>query len=89
MGCQPVQHVREELAPLDPLEEAVQPMEVEAAPIEAVELSPVLKKKKKKTSYRAMMASVTQSGSPRDVEKERESIRKATGGGAFSKIDKI
>ena len=26
---------------------------------------------------------------PRDLEKEKEALRKVTGGGAFSKIDKI
>lgn len=48
------------------------------------------KKKKKKTSYKNMMAGMMKSSSPaRDVEKEKESLRKVTGGGAFSKIDKI
>jgi len=46
------------------------------------------KKKKKKTSYKAMMAAMT-TAKEVDIEKEKESIRKATGGGAFSKIDKI
>jgi hypothetical protein len=49
----------------------------------------VIKKKKKKTSYKAMMAAMTSSDVPRDIEKEKEAIRKATGGGVFSKIDKI
>lgn len=49
----------------------------------------MIKKKKKKTSYKAMMAAMTSSDAPRDIEKEKEAIRKATGGGAFSKIDKI
>lgn len=48
---------------------------------------PVLKKKKK-TSYKAMMSAMT-SVKEKDIEKEKESIRQATGGGAFSKIDKI
>lgn len=49
-----------------------------------------LKKKKKKASYKSMMASMLQSSSPsRDLEQEKESLRKVTGGGAFSKIDKI
>jgi hypothetical protein len=88
LGCQPVQQKREEPAPLEPVEETAQAMEVETARAEAPEPALVLKKKKKKTSYKAMMASVTQSA-PRDAEKEKESIRKATGGGAFSKIEKI
>jgi len=48
------------------------------------------KKKKKKASYKSMMAGMMQSSPSRDVEKEKEeSIQKVTGGGAFSKIDKI
>ena len=48
------------------------------------------KKKKKKVSYKSMMANMTSgNGSPRDAEKEKEGIKKVTGGGAFSKIDKI
>lgn len=49
----------------------------------------LLNKKKKKTSYKAMMAAMTKSDAPRDLEKEKEAIRKTTGGGAFSKIEKI
>jgi hypothetical protein len=47
-------------------------------------------KKKKKTSYKNMMSSMMkQHSQERDVEKEKEALRKVTGGGAFSKIDKI
>ena len=53
-----------------------------------VEAAPA-KKKKKKASYKAMMAGVIKSSPARDVEKEKEQLRKVTGGGAFSKIDKI
>jgi hypothetical protein len=49
----------------------------------------LLKKKKKKTSYKSMIAAMTTSDAPRDTEKEKDSIRKATGGGVFAKIDKI
>lgn len=48
----------------------------------------VLKKKKKKTSYKAMMAAMTTS-KEKDIESEKESIRKHTGGGVFIKVDKI
>ncbi len=75
------------------------PMEVddivqEEIVVETVEAlstaSTPLKKKKKKASYKSMMASMLQSSSPsRDLEQEKESLRKVTGGGAFSKIDKI
>jgi len=46
-------------------------------------------KKKKKTSYKSMMAGIVMGTPERDVEKEKEALRKVTGGGAFSKIDKI
>lgn len=48
------------------------------------------KKKKKKASYKTLMAGVLQSSSPsRDLEKEKEGLRKVTGGGAFTKVEKI
>jgi len=48
------------------------------------------KKKKKKQSYKSMMASMTQNTkSAADIQKEKENLRKVTGGGAFLKIDKI
>merc|ERR1712238_303720 len=47
-------------------------------------------KKKKKISYKSMMASMTQNTkSAADIQKEKENLRKVTGGGAFLKIDKI
>jgi len=49
------------------------------------------KKKKKKTSYKNMMASMMMDKT-RDVDKDTAkdaAIRKVTGGGAFSKVDKI
>ena len=49
----------------------------------------IKKKKKKKSSYKSMMASMTQrSKDATSMDKEKE-IRKVTGGGTFSKIDKI
>jgi hypothetical protein len=48
------------------------------------------KKKKKKTSYKAMMAGVLQNSTiPKDVEKEKNDLSKVTGGGSFVKVDKI
>jgi hypothetical protein len=50
----------------------------------------VVKKKVKKTSYKAMMASMTKcQKTADDLQKEKESLRNVTGGGTFSKIDKI
>jgi len=46
------------------------------------------KKKKKAPSYKDMMAGITK-GTERNVDEEKKAIRKVTGGGAFSKIDKI
>jgi len=53
--------------------------------------APAKKKKKKKTSYKNMMASVMMEKT-RDVDKDSAkdaAIRKVTGGGAFSKVEKI
>lgn len=51
---------------------------------------PKKKKGKKKQSYKSMMAGMlnTQSSAAK-AEKEMEALRKVTGGGAFSKIEKI
>lgn len=73
------------------------PMDVDIPTVtETVEKPPAAptstapKKKKKKASYKSMMAGMMNSNSPtKDIEKEKESLRKVTGGGAFSKIDKI
>jgi len=64
---------------------------VAAAPTTATAPAPkVVKKKKKKTSYKAMMANMTKrTKDEKDIEKEKEGLRKVTGGGAFTKIDKI
>lgn len=72
-----------------------QPMEIEStttvdtSPVKATTTTPAVLKKKKKASYKSMMASMTTSDAPRDIEKEKDTIRKATGGGAFAKVDKI
>jgi len=47
-----------------------------------------LKKKKKKASYKSMMAGMMQSTGS-DTEKHSDKIRSVTGGGAFAKIEKI
>lgn len=47
------------------------------------------KKKKKKTSYKNMIGDMMKESGTRDAEMDKESIRNVTGGGAFSKIDKI
>jgi len=53
-------------------------------------VAPQLKKKKKKKSYKNMMASMMLQQSPsKDEDKDVAAIRKVTGGGVFSKIDKI
>lgn len=62
------------------------------APMDTV--APVVKKspkkKKKKSSYKSMMAGMTQrSKDATTIEKEKADLRKVTGGGAFTKIDKI
>jgi hypothetical protein len=62
----------------------------ESVPSEAAAAvaAPAVPKKKKKTGYKAMMAAMTKP-SEKDIEKEKDAIRKATGGGTFSKIEKI
>lgn len=54
--------------------------------------APAKKKKKKKTSYKNMMASMMKELARDPAEKDSakdDAIRKVTGGGAFSKIDRI
>jgi len=48
-----------------------------------------MKKKKKKTSYKNMMATMMAGTDSKDIAKEREELSKGLGGGAFSKIEKI
>mmetsp|Transcript_19602 Transcript_19602/g.25274 ORF Transcript_19602/g.25274 Transcript_19602/m.25274 type:complete len:140 (+) Transcript_19602:147-566(+) len=84
----------EEFTPMDidmtETEPPPQPQQVMKTPVlqEAPTSVPV-KKKKKKASYKSMMAGMLETTIERDVEKEKEQLRKVTGGGAFSKIDKI
>jgi len=87
--------------PISSAQEQVQkespaPMEVDVpvssqSPIKtSAPTKPKKKKKKKKTSYKDMMSSMLQgSGESRDIEKEKQALHKVTGGGAFSKIDRI
>lgn len=55
----------------------------------AVANAPAKKKKKKKTSYKNMMASMMKETSKDKDSANDDAIRKVTGGGAFSKIEKI
>jgi hypothetical protein len=65
-------------------------LSVKEAETEAPVEKKVVKKKKKKTSYKAMMASMTQrTKNEADIAREKANLRKVTGGGAFTKIDKI
>jgi hypothetical protein len=67
-----------------------EPMEVDTLPlVESVQPAAAETKKKKKTSYKNMLAGMMKQSPERDIEKEKEALRKVTGGGAFSKIDKI
>jgi hypothetical protein len=79
-----------EVTPIEQPMEVDEPPQVES-PVEEPNMTEApKKKKKKKASYKALMAGVLQSSSPtRDVEKEKEGLRKVTGGGAFSKVEKI
>jgi len=69
-----------------------QPADIKTAAVETVSSPPKVtkKKKKKKTSYKDMMANMTKrTKDEMDIQKEKEGLRKVTGGGTFSKIDKI
>lgn len=74
-------------SPMETEEIPSTPLPVEAPQPDATTTK---KKKKKKQSYKNMMASMMSSnGESRDTEKEKNELRKVTGGGAFSKVDKI
>mmetsp|Transcript_456 Transcript_456/g.1124 ORF Transcript_456/g.1124 Transcript_456/m.1124 type:complete len:183 (+) Transcript_456:113-661(+) len=60
-----------------------------SAPSTAVANAPAKKKKKKKASYKNMMASMMKEKSTDKDAAKDEAIRKVTGGGSFSKVDKI
>lgn len=68
-------------------EEQSTPMEVDSTEQPAA-TTPPKRKKKKKANYKNMMAGMMQGG-PKDIEKQKEKLREVTGGGTFSKIDKI
>ena len=90
--------------PMPVVQETPEPMEVEESPpsptfapsemdMTAEAEAPAeekKRKKKKKTSYRSMMTNMTKrTKDESDIQKEREELRKVTGGGTFSKIDRI
>lgn len=91
--CKPVQPLVEEAQPMEVETEVPAPSpQVETASNDAAAASAAAtttKKKKKKTSYKNLLADMMHGSTTRDIEKEKESLRKVTGGGVFSKIDKI
>ena len=77
-----------------PITTSPEPSPAVEEPVTAVQSTPVLaaeptKKKKKKASYKNMLAGMMEGTGQRDAEKEKEGIKRVTGGGQFSKIDKI
>jgi hypothetical protein len=70
------------------VEEEPTPMEMDTATVEEKSSEAPKKKKKKKASYKNMMAGMLQGG-PKDIEKQKEKLREVTGGGTFTKIEKI
>jgi len=63
---------------------------VSQAPATVASTTAPKKKSKKKNSYKAMMAGIVHTNVlDRNVDQEKDGIRKVTGGGVFSKIDKI
>ena len=74
--------------PMDICQEIPEPTPELAAPPAATVSVP--KKKKTKTSYKALMAGMLSAqDASRKAEKEREALSKGLGGGAFVKVDKI
>ena len=74
--------------PMEICQEIPEPTPEVAAPPAATASVP--KKKKTKTSYKALMAGMLSAqDSSRKAEKEREALSKGLGGGAFVKVDKI
>jgi len=56
----------------------------------AADATPKKKKGKKKLSYKNMMAGMMHAqNESQKAEKEKDALRKVTGGGAFTKIEKI
>ncbi|GAX15614.1 hypothetical protein FisN_3Hh085 [Fistulifera solaris] len=87
--CKPVEPVVEEAQPMEVEVSAPSPVTETAAKEDAAAVATPTKKKKKKTSYKNLLADMMHGSTTRDIEKEKESLRKVTGGGIFSKIDKI
>jgi len=75
--------------PVEVESEAEEPKEKETEGNVAA-AAPTKKKGKKKQSYKSMMAGMmhTQCATAK-AEKEKEALRRVTGGGAFQKIEKI
>ena len=58
----------------------------------AAEKTPVEKKKtlkKKKKKFSSILSTMMKASKPKDITKEKESLRKGLGGGVFSKVEKI
>lgn len=74
---------------MDVVAEEPSPMEVEPTATEEALVEASKKPKKKKASYKSMMAGMTKGATTKDISQEKERLRQVTGGGAFAKIDKI
>jgi hypothetical protein len=67
-----------------------EPMEICGDEQDVKNKAPVQKKKKKRTSYKAMMAGMMHAQDESyKAEKEREKLSQGLGGGAFTKVEKI
>jgi predicted ATP-dependent serine protease len=83
-----IQEVEEVAPEVEEKQTTMETEKVESATEKPVEVAPK-KKKGKKKSYKNLMASMVHTEPTKDIEKEKEALRKVTGGGVFSKIDKI
>lgn len=87
---QPINITKEAVVEVPKQQEQEQEKKVEKpAGEEKVRTTPLKKKKKKKISYKNMMSGITSGSGQKDVDKEKEKLKKVVGGGNFVKIDKI
>jgi hypothetical protein len=91
---QPMESFDESTSKVTPMETEVTnddaTLEVEISAEEQIASTPNKGKKQKKKSYKSMMSGMMHTNSPeRDVEKDKDALRQITGGGVFSKIEKI
>jgi hypothetical protein len=84
---EPMQQPAEAMDVDEPMVKEQQQSAVEPASVKPAAEQP--KTKGKKTSYKNMLKDMMKAAPERDIEREKEQLRRVTGGGEFRKIDKI